>query len=383
MIAQVLAEGRGPALRGAEDDEDSVAGTRVASLLPASARPGGAIGAHGGDERPCPARPSSACMTASEASTPRRHADGHDADATEGRPDTGGLRSPATRPGGPPRAPRRSRARTARARPRSKATCEVHPDAGRRARGHPHGHAGLAPERRGPRSHGRRPAAAREPALEPRSDARPTARPAARGRRRAPRQAPRAPRPPGAPPHPCDALPRRPPRARGGRRRALPAHAPAGGLAAGADGPRLRGRRAPRRAPGDPPAADPIRRHRRAGAHRAARLLAHRGAVAGPPVGEGPPRREAALAAGPPLRPVDVHRRARVARDLGRRDRQRLLRRPPDGPRLPAHVRPRLYARKGTADNWTAEEQMLAAEKALPGRGFTPWPNTARMCGLL
>ena len=44
---------------------------------------------------------------------------------------------------------------------------------------------------------------------------------------------------------------------------------------------------------------------------------------------------------------------------------------------------PRLYASKGTADNWTAEEQMLTAERALPSRGFTPWPNTARMCGLL
>ena len=44
---------------------------------------------------------------------------------------------------------------------------------------------------------------------------------------------------------------------------------------------------------------------------------------------------------------------------------------------------PDLYREKGTADHWTAEEQMLTAEKALPGRGFTPWPNTARMCGLL
>lgn len=44
---------------------------------------------------------------------------------------------------------------------------------------------------------------------------------------------------------------------------------------------------------------------------------------------------------------------------------------------------PDLYREKGTADHWSAEEQMLTAEKALPGRGFTPWPNTARMCGLL
>jgi len=44
---------------------------------------------------------------------------------------------------------------------------------------------------------------------------------------------------------------------------------------------------------------------------------------------------------------------------------------------------PDLYRTKGTADHWSPEEQMLTAEKALPARGFTPWPNTARMCGLL
>ena len=39
---------------------------------------------------------------------------------------------------------------------------------------------------------------------------------------------------------------------------------------------------------------------------------------------------------------------------------------------------------KGTADNWTPLEQMWTAEVAhASGRGFTPWPNTARMCGLL
>jgi hypothetical protein len=43
-----------------------------------------------------------------------------------------------------------------------------------------------------------------------------------------------------------------------------------------------------------------------------------------------------------------------------------------------------LFARKGTADHWTALEQMWVAEKALrAGRGFYPWPNTARVCGLL
>jgi hypothetical protein len=43
-----------------------------------------------------------------------------------------------------------------------------------------------------------------------------------------------------------------------------------------------------------------------------------------------------------------------------------------------------LLARKGTADRWTPLEQMWAAERAhRAGRGFWPWPNTARFCGLL
>lgn len=44
---------------------------------------------------------------------------------------------------------------------------------------------------------------------------------------------------------------------------------------------------------------------------------------------------------------------------------------------------PELYATKGTADNWTVDEQIAVASRAVPDRGFTPWPNTARMCGLL
>ncbi len=44
----------------------------------------------------------------------------------------------------------------------------------------------------------------------------------------------------------------------------------------------------------------------------------------------------------------------------------------------------RLLRRKGTADNWTPLEQMWVAERAYrSGRGFYPWPNTARACGLL
>jgi len=43
-----------------------------------------------------------------------------------------------------------------------------------------------------------------------------------------------------------------------------------------------------------------------------------------------------------------------------------------------------LLRRKGTANNWTATEQMWVAERAYrSGRGFYPWPNTARSCGLI
>ena len=44
---------------------------------------------------------------------------------------------------------------------------------------------------------------------------------------------------------------------------------------------------------------------------------------------------------------------------------------------------PGLYRTKGTADHWTREEQMRTAERAISTRGFHPWPNTARACGLL
>jgi hypothetical protein len=43
----------------------------------------------------------------------------------------------------------------------------------------------------------------------------------------------------------------------------------------------------------------------------------------------------------------------------------------------------KLLRTKGTADNWTPLEQMWAAERAHRTMGFHPWPNTARMCGLL
>lgn len=44
---------------------------------------------------------------------------------------------------------------------------------------------------------------------------------------------------------------------------------------------------------------------------------------------------------------------------------------------------PWLLRSKGTADHWTPREQMLTAERAWKTRGFWPWPNTARRCGLL
>jgi hypothetical protein len=47
------------------------------------------------------------------------------------------------------------------------------------------------------------------------------------------------------------------------------------------------------------------------------------------------------------------------------------------------HYAPRLYRTKGTADHWTPLEQIWAAEKARrSGRGFSPWPSTARLCGV-
>jgi hypothetical protein len=48
------------------------------------------------------------------------------------------------------------------------------------------------------------------------------------------------------------------------------------------------------------------------------------------------------------------------------------------------HYGASLLRRKGTADHWTPLEQMWVAERAYrSGRGFYPWPNTARACGLI
>jgi hypothetical protein len=43
-----------------------------------------------------------------------------------------------------------------------------------------------------------------------------------------------------------------------------------------------------------------------------------------------------------------------------------------------------LLRRKGTADHWSRFEQIWVAERAYrAGRGFWPWPLTARRCGLI
>jgi hypothetical protein len=42
-----------------------------------------------------------------------------------------------------------------------------------------------------------------------------------------------------------------------------------------------------------------------------------------------------------------------------------------------------LLRTKGTADHWSPLEQIWVAEKAAKSRGFYPWPNTARFCGLI
>lgn len=44
---------------------------------------------------------------------------------------------------------------------------------------------------------------------------------------------------------------------------------------------------------------------------------------------------------------------------------------------------PVAYAKLGTPDRWSQTRQRAAAERAWRVRGFTPWPNTARACGLL
>ncbi len=42
-----------------------------------------------------------------------------------------------------------------------------------------------------------------------------------------------------------------------------------------------------------------------------------------------------------------------------------------------------LLERYGTADHWPPAAQVAVAERAYEARGFNPWPNTARACGVL
>lgn len=45
---------------------------------------------------------------------------------------------------------------------------------------------------------------------------------------------------------------------------------------------------------------------------------------------------------------------------------------------------PASLLRRGWANRWTPVEQMWVAERAMrSGRGYSPWPNTARFCGLV
>ena len=44
---------------------------------------------------------------------------------------------------------------------------------------------------------------------------------------------------------------------------------------------------------------------------------------------------------------------------------------------------PEFYRRWGDASHWPVYAQLIAAERAYRTRGFYPWPNTARACGLI
>lgn len=44
---------------------------------------------------------------------------------------------------------------------------------------------------------------------------------------------------------------------------------------------------------------------------------------------------------------------------------------------------PSFYRRWGTADHWPVWAQLQAGRVAYRVRGWWPWPNTARYCGLL
>ena len=43
----------------------------------------------------------------------------------------------------------------------------------------------------------------------------------------------------------------------------------------------------------------------------------------------------------------------------------------------------RFYQRWGTADYWPVWAQLQAGRNGVRARGWNPWPNTARLCGLM
>lgn len=43
---------------------------------------------------------------------------------------------------------------------------------------------------------------------------------------------------------------------------------------------------------------------------------------------------------------------------------------------------PEFVAEYGTANNWPVSDQLIAGLRAVRSRGYSPWPNTAAMCGL-
>jgi hypothetical protein len=43
---------------------------------------------------------------------------------------------------------------------------------------------------------------------------------------------------------------------------------------------------------------------------------------------------------------------------------------------------PEFERRYGWASRWPVWAQLIAAERAYRTRGYNPWPNTARACGL-
>ena len=77
---------------------------------------------------------------------------------------------------------------------------------------------------------------------------------------------------------------------------------------------------------------------------------------------------------------VDVHPplRGRLATD-----RRAVLRGAADEPGVPAHVRAGAARTQGDRQPLDADRADLGGRARVPPLGYQPWPNTARMCGLL